>query len=235
MAKHFFVADTHLEPESKPDTWRTFLSFLDFVQQEQGNLYILGDLFDYWSNNKLVKEKYRPLLEKLGEIAKSGEVGLLAGNRDFLLKGDYLTRWGIKFWGENHRRQIGRQQVFMTHGDIFWSYDASYQRFKQLGWPALRLLDSFTPAIIANRVAENLRNKSKQVVPNKPPEARRMNENLLQEYFRQGIDLVICGHLHKPTIKDYPGNKQLVILPAWENKGGGYCLLSQGRLELVET
>ncbi len=249
--KTFFVADAHLEPETQPQSWRLFLSFLDFVQQERGNLYILGDLFDYWSNNKPIIDKYRPLLDKLGEITKNADVCFLPGNRDFLLGKKFLAQWDIKLLPTDYQEKIDDQRIFMTHGDIFWDRDKSYQRYKQIGWPLLRFLDLFMPDVIARRVAARLRNKSKKAVPDKPEQAKVMNEELVRGYFQDGVELIICGHRHKPMIKEYgdcrsklhvnpdkTGNshatKKLIILPDWRHNAGGYCLICAGKVELLD-
>lgn len=234
MTKSFFVADIHLELDTKPETWRVFRSFLDFVQSERGDLYVLGDLFNYWATNKLFENKYRPLLEKLAELAKNNKVALLIGNRDFLLKKSYLVNWGIDFLGMNCERQINNKRVFMTHGDMFCDNGPYYLSYKKIAWPAFKALDIITPGVVAHKAAKRIRQKSRLKVENKASLGLSFDEALVKEYFLSGVDLVIYGHLHKALIKRYPSNKHLVILPDWSPEGGGYCLLSNGKVELLE-
>ena len=51
MSKTFFIADVHLRVEDQ-ERQQTLLAFFDMVRQAKGDLYILGDLFDFWANNK---------------------------------------------------------------------------------------------------------------------------------------------------------------------------------------
>lgn len=231
MSKYFFVADIHLEPDEKPITWNNFLSFLDLVQNEKGTLYILGDLFNYWVNNKLIIEKYQPVLEKLEEISKSSSVYILPGNRDFLLRQDVLNCWGIKLLKENHRQKLDGIQVLMTHGDALWDQDKLYKLYRKICWPIFRFLDHFTPAAIGNKIAEKIRNASKKNKYKKPSNYK-MHEKLALNYFRDGIDVILCGHVHKAEIKQFTGGKQVISLPAWKSDSGGYCLLSEYKVEL---
>ena len=232
--KCFLVADSHLEPLKDSDTWRMFFSFLDFVGQEGADLYILGDLVDYWANNSLIRNKYKPLLDRLEQLAQARRVGVLIGNRDFLLRKSCLARRGIEFLGQVQQRCIGGRQVLMTHGDIFGEGDDSYRRFRKIGWPLLRGLDAVTPAIIANRVAEKLRRKSRKSAPPQPASGKTINDSLVQAVFEQGVDLIVCGHIHQPQVREYPAGRRLVVLPAWDARGGGYCLLSKNEVQLKE-
>ncbi|MBI5787843.1 MAG: metallophosphoesterase [Candidatus Schekmanbacteria bacterium] len=234
MGKHFLVADVHLEPEADPITWQTFFAFLDFVREQKGSLYILGDLFDYWTNNKVLKKKYQPLFEKLSAIAAANFVGILTGNRDFLLNKDYLSNRGINYWGDGARLTLEGQRLFLTHGDDLWNKDRGYTLYKRLAWPLFRCLDAVVPGVIANTVALNLRTKSRRSNGNKFYSQPPIDEQLLQKYFQSGIDLVVCGHIHTPNNREYPDGKRLIILPAWKERMGGYCLISEGRAELME-
>ncbi len=81
----YFVADIHLERNENTKRG-LFLSFVEMVKDKRGDLYILGDLFDYWANNRRVIKDNRPVLEALADLVHHGsKVSFLIGNRDLLL------------------------------------------------------------------------------------------------------------------------------------------------------
>ena len=51
----FFISDIHLD-ESRPEITQIFFDFLSSLQADA--LYILGDLFDVWTNNTIFSEEY---------------------------------------------------------------------------------------------------------------------------------------------------------------------------------
>src|SRR5262245_61633469 len=83
-----FVSDVHLggspEPEETVKRERLF-ALLDRVGQEQGSLYILGDLFDFWFEYRSVIPRAAVgTIARLDALARSGSpVRFLGGNHDF--------------------------------------------------------------------------------------------------------------------------------------------------------
>ncbi|MYD78280.1 MAG: UDP-2,3-diacylglucosamine diphosphatase, partial [Gammaproteobacteria bacterium] len=43
----YFLSDTHLSP-NQPVVYDKFLRYLRSIRKDADELYILGDLFDYW-------------------------------------------------------------------------------------------------------------------------------------------------------------------------------------------
>lgn len=233
MSKSFFISDLHLDSTQYPHITSLFLSFLKFVEQQGGDLYILGDLFDYWTNNKTTYQKNKPILESLEQLQQAGnQIGLLWGNRDFLLKADYLAKFGITLYPETHSLQLQEHRIIITHGHSLCAADTSFQRYQRLWWRIFRLFSPLVPGIIENYVAKKLRQKSQQKVAELDALEFCLSEEMIQQYFNQGFDTVICGHTHQPAIKEYSANNQLIVLPAWDNKGG-YCLLEGGEFRLL--
>ena len=87
MKPIFCVSDLHLCDRGPRDNFisrgeERFFKFLDYVQDQKGELYILGDLFDWWQCNlSAAMLAYENLL---GRLATVGEVGALwiVGNHD---------------------------------------------------------------------------------------------------------------------------------------------------------
>jgi UDP-2,3-diacylglucosamine hydrolase len=233
LNRYFFISDLHLDTIQSPRRTSLFLSFLDFVRHQQGDIYILGDLFDYWVNNRKTFQKNRPILEGLAGLRQSGcRVSLLWGNRDFLLKKNYLARFGIMLLPEIHSQTIQEYNILMTHGHCLCAEDSKFQRYRRRWWRVFRLLDLILPGELEDYAAKLIRHKSRQVVSDLTEVKLCLSEEMLQQYFNQGFDVVVCGHTHHPKIKQYPYGKRLIVLPSW-NVQGGYCLLEEGDFKLL--
>ena len=130
----YFVADVHLD---RNDTAKRslFLSFLDTVKESRGNLYILGDLFDYWANNRRVLKDNETVLDALGELSRRGsQVGFLIGNRDLLLGEKVLSRYGIDALGESSVIDLQGKSILLTHGHLLCTDDVSFQKYRKRMW-----------------------------------------------------------------------------------------------------
>ena len=84
----FVVSDLHLADRGFRDNFAVegrearFYKFLDYVEAEGGQLYVLGDLFDWWQANlsKSVRV-YQDLLARLTHVGPDGALWV-AGNHD---------------------------------------------------------------------------------------------------------------------------------------------------------
>ena len=90
-----FVSDVHVRFGDQ-GYLEAFLRFLRHVPSIARSLYIHGDLFDFYIGEKQGRlEFYRPLFDTLGQLVGDGvAVGVLAGNRDFLLDRSFQRRRG---------------------------------------------------------------------------------------------------------------------------------------------
>lgn len=228
----FFTADTHLTGGRDDPSVEVFLSFLKMVQNRSGDLYILGDLFAFWANTRRVYKRHKQVLEALGRLAETGRVGFLIGNRDFLLRKKILNRYGVELLTESYELLLGKQRLFLTHGDIFCKQDKDYQRYKRRMWRVMRFIDRFTPGFLSDYLAKRFRKKSMERIKRCDPEKLALSDSSLMEQFQRGFETIICGHIHREEIRKMGEGKKLVILPAW-NGQGGYALWEEGEISLA--
>jgi UDP-2,3-diacylglucosamine hydrolase len=229
MAKVFFVADTHLDWR-RPRRTALFLSFLDTVRAEGGDLYILGDLFDYWANNRVVFRRNHEVLEAIRCLTQVGQrVALLFGNRDLLLRERYLGRYGIRFLGETATVVEQDLTIFLAHGHTLCADDIQFQNYRRRTWPLYRALDRVLPGSIENHLAERFIFESKMAIEAQGQSRFQLSETSIRRRFDEGAHAVICGHSHRADHTVYEGGKLLFVLPAWSDKQGGYLVLNEGR------
>ena len=122
----YFVADIHLARDESAKR-HLFLSFVKMVKDKRGDLYILGDLFDFWANNRRVMNDNSNVLEALADLAHNGSrVAFLIGNRDLLLGKKMLSRYGIDYMDEQTVMTIYGKRVLLTHGHLFCTNDVIF-------------------------------------------------------------------------------------------------------------
>jgi UDP-2,3-diacylglucosamine hydrolase len=233
MSKTFFIADVHLSIDN-PIRTRLTLSFLDMVIRKEGDLYILGDLFDFWANNRQVIQSNLKVLNQLQRLTLQGrKVGYLFGNRDFLISPKVLSSFGIDFLGEEAEITLDSKRIFLTHGHMLCAADEKFLRYKQRIWPLFRFLDQILPGFIENFFAQKFIEKSKKVISSQDPSKLQFSVDRIRDCFEKGNDVIICGHAHRLD-KQVWGEYGFYALPHWGDRQGGYLLFNQSEFSLHE-
>ena len=86
----YFVSDAHLGTE-RPDRQELrqqhLVRLLHEVVTGGGNLFIVGDLFDFWIEyDRFIRADYFATLSRLAELVRGGtKVHYVSGNHDFAL------------------------------------------------------------------------------------------------------------------------------------------------------
>ena len=74
--KIYFASDNHLGSPSDNVSRlkeKKFIKWLDFIKKDASSIFLLGDLFDFWFEYKMVVPKgFTRVLGKLAEISDSG-------------------------------------------------------------------------------------------------------------------------------------------------------------------
>jgi len=228
----YFIADVHLKKDDlkKRDL---FFVFVEMVKSSGGDLFILGDLFDYWANNRRVMKDNQAVFDALCGLTQNGlRVRFLMGNRDLLLGKKVLSRYRINYLGESKRLTIQNRNLFLTHGHLLYTNDIEFQRYRKTKWPIYKVLDALLPGFIENALAKRFILKSKQVIELQEPWRLQFSEDVIERNFNQGIDAIICGHSHQAVIKEYDGDKYFIVLPYWTSEKGGYLYMEDGNFQI---
>ncbi len=228
-----FAADFHLQA-SDPEGIALACRFVDTCALRTRRIYLLGDVFDFWTSRALLRLlELRTFFDALRSAAANGtELYFLPGNRDFNLNPAVGAEIGLRVCGEDLSVRLSERSILLTHGDRFLLNDRSYQRFKKVirSAPA-RFLAQNMPGRISCALARRLRRYSSSAVARKRSMALAIVESALKECFADGFDWVICGHVHRPQRRDYDHRRSLYVLPALQ-EAGEFAVLKDGRLEL---
>jgi UDP-2,3-diacylglucosamine hydrolase len=135
--KVYFVSDFHF---GVPDHDRSlkreklFVKWLDEVRQDAIEIYLMGDLFDFWFEYKTaIPRGYIRLLGKLAELHDEGiAVHLFRGNHD-MWAFNYLTKEaGVQLHRDPEIRRFGDKVFYLAHGDGLGPGDHGYKFIKRV-------------------------------------------------------------------------------------------------------
>ena len=133
----YIVSDLHLgapNPTNSLIREKHFLAWLDFIQEDLSELYLLGDVFDFWFEYKRVVPKgFVRMLGRLGELCDAGiPVHVFAGNHD-LWYGSYLPEeLGVEVHHTPLYRNFFSQKFYLAHGDGLGPGDHGYKFMKRV-------------------------------------------------------------------------------------------------------
>lgn len=188
---------------------------LDFLRvNESDQLYLVGDIVDGWQLKRgwYWKQSHNDVVQKILRKARKGtKVTYIVGNHDEALREFLGLRFG-EILIENeavHELRDGRR-LWVTHGDLF---DGVIQYAK---WLAYLGDTAYTMALKVNDHFNYLRHKMgmsywslsqylKHRVKNAVSFITAFEEALTTEARRRGYDGVVCGHIHRPEIREIDG------------------------------
>ena len=199
--KTYFFSDVHLGLGSREDERKKELHlvrFLDAVRIDAREIFIVGDLFDYWFEYQSVVPKgYVRLLGKLAVLTDSGVgVSYLAGNHDFWMKNYLSDELGISLFAEPVERVIDGRKFYIHHGDGLLKNDTGYRILKRILRNRLNIsLFSLVHPDVTSGIARWSSRKSRAYTGKREYEGNDMVE-FAEKKIREGYDYVIMGHNH---------------------------------------
>lgn len=213
-----FVSDLHLQPSS-PSTLSLFIDFLAQQASRARQLYLLGDLFEYWAGDDDIDTPFvRSIVDALAALSASG-VALfwIAGNRDFLVGDAFAEAAGLTLLPDPYAANIAGRQIILIHGDAQCTDDVDYQAFRTQV-RSRQWQQAFLAQPLAQRkaVIEGLRSGSREAQMGKSMHIMDVNLDAIDALFAQsGAALMIHGHTHRPG-KHHHGANVRLVLPDWD-------------------
>lgn len=225
--KIYFLSDFHLGAPNHAASLareRLIVQFLDEIKHEAGEIFLVGDMFDFWYEyKKVVPKGYVRLLGKLAELTDAGiPIHFFAGNHDMWMR-DYLqTELNIPVYFEPQEFERNGKTFLIGHGDGLGPGDHGYKRLKKIFRnPVCQWLFGILPPMIGIGVADFMSRRSRaQAGDTAAIFLGEDNEWLIQyckDVLRQKhVDFLVFGHRHLPI--DY-------TLPSCDGRQGRYINL----------
>ncbi len=215
LVNPIFIADLHLSWR-KLGAARAFLRFLKTDATRYQELFILGDLFEFWLGDDTAFFA-RPVIRALQNYVRSGhKLYFMQGNRDALLGEDFAKSCAGTLLVAPQAVSYGSQNILIAHGDEWCTLDQPYQEFRKL----LRSKDfqekAFSMSFLSRLIwALRARKRSIQYKTQKTREEMDVVERVVFEKAKAlNCSFIIHGHTHKPAVHFVDGFTRLV-LPDW--------------------
>ena len=240
QAKTYLISDLHLKPE-RPDVIMAFLDFLQHGLVDAQNLYILGDLFEYWIGDDAANLIGAGLiLKKMQQVARKIPCFFIAGNRDFLVGKEFSKRSGFQILPDETLLDLHGVKTLILHGDSLCTSDVAHQQFRQeittnSDWQeeflALPIKDRIKQAKIAR--AESNRHKSQISMG-----IMDVTEDAVLNAFKNtNVTQMIHGHTHRQNVHRYSIDHQQCtryVLGDWDNTSS-VMVISQNGIQIDNT
>jgi UDP-2,3-diacylglucosamine hydrolase len=126
----WFISDLHLS-ENTPKTLVTLLRWLETIATPNCELYLLGDIFEYWVGDDYIPPCAQALALCLKKASQAGLcIFFMPGNRDFLLGKQYLKNFSGTLLPDPYPLQAHGKTICLSHGDQLCTDDLEYQAFR---------------------------------------------------------------------------------------------------------
>ena len=139
--KAYFASDFHLGFPSQEESRvreKHLLSWLDLVEQDGSDLFLLGDLFDFWFEyQEVIPKGFVRFIGRLAHLSDQGvRIHIFVGNHD-LWMADYFEREiSAKIYREPTEFQFSTSEksyrVLLGHGDGIGPGDYGYKFLKRI-------------------------------------------------------------------------------------------------------
>jgi len=135
--KIYFASDFHLGvPDKERSLTREKLAvkWLDEIKHDAAEIYLMGDLFDFWFEYKhAIPKGFTRVLGKIAEINDAGiPIHLFTGNHDMWMY-DYLPEeLGVTIYREPVIKTFNGKKFYLGHGDGLGPGDHGYKFIKKV-------------------------------------------------------------------------------------------------------
>ncbi len=202
-----FIADSHYN--FKREALCELLSNIDNGSLKCSQLFLMGDIFDFLSNEiSYFKIKNKELINLIQNISTKIEVFYFEGNHDFNLSRLFPQAFVIPRDHQPFSMKLDDKSVELSHGDIFAgeTYDIFCKIIRnKVVLSLLNILD--IQNLISKTTEKRLANKS---ICNKIKDFKYIVQKRIDNY---KADIVIEGHYHEGKSYTF-GKRKYINIPS---------------------
>ncbi len=228
MAKNiYFASDFHLGTpdyaESRAREAR-IVSWLNLIKPTCSELFLMGDIFDFWFEyEKVIPKGFIRLQGKLAEMADAGiKIYFFKGNHDMWVR-DYFTKEiGLEIISDEFQMERNGKKFYLHHGDGLGPGDRKYKMLRKIF--RSRLCQWLFARIHPNLgigIANGWSRKSRAAGSEKEVFLGEEKEWLAiyakEQLQKQHIDYFIFGHRHLPLDIQLNDHSRYVNIGEWLN------------------
>ena len=226
---------------SRTETYEKCLQFLDSIQSDAEELYLLGDLFEYWIGDDAVDiVGHRPFVTAMQNLSANGiRILVMHGNRDFLLGNQFTNQFNGTLIPDPYVIKINGQSVLLMHGDSLCTDDIEHQKYRKIV-----LSPEWQQQILQLDIAERqrraieMRSQSENTKTSKSMEIMDVNLDAVKSVMREyKSKILVHGHVHKANVHavEIDGEKALrYVLGDWDSGNDAILKVdSEGKFHLL--
>ncbi|MDE6716365.1 MAG: UDP-2,3-diacylglucosamine diphosphatase [Muribaculaceae bacterium] len=224
------------------DNEKMLCAWLDSIKHDAKDLYMLGDVLDYWYEYKYVVPKgHIRFFGKLAELADSGvKIHWFIGNHDIWLFDYFQKEIDIEIIDGEKVVEIDGKRFFLAHGDGVGKQSLGFrfirsifrnkvcQFFYSAIHPRWTIPFAFSWSSHSRKTGESSDRYAQDTA--QALEAYRVFANEYnQEHTERPIDYFIFGHLHTLVNEKLNSGASLIVLGDWI-KLFSYAKFSNGEM-----
>jgi UDP-2,3-diacylglucosamine hydrolase len=207
----YFISDVHLGlglREEEREKENRLLALFEHILPKTDELFIVGDLFDFWFEYRTVIPKgfHRTLAALQAFTDRSIPVKYLVGNHDCWMAGFFSDELGIEIHMAPFETHIQGRRVYLHHGDGLATKDLGYRLIK----PVLRNRAAFQlyrwlHPDLGVPLARGSSHTSRTYTAHKDYGEEEGLLKFARARFLEGSEIVVMGHRHKPSFTEIDG------------------------------
>jgi UDP-2,3-diacylglucosamine hydrolase len=235
---YFFISDIHLGLQDKVQEdakEKKLISFFKFAETNCDELFIVGDLFDYWFEYRRVYQKgfYRTLAALKDLSERNIKLHYFIGNHDFLHRDFFENEFGAIMYADGLSIGLNGKKFFIAHGDGMVSNDIGYNILKWvLRNKFFQSLYSLLHPDLGISIASKTSKSSRAYTDKKDYGEVDGLYEAAKKKIDEGYDFVLFGHLHKRIWQTYKqGN--YINFGSWLDKPC-YGIFKDQKFEIVD-
>lgn len=227
--KIYFASDFHLGLPAGTDPSereKRVVKWLQMVAPDASEIYLLGDVFDFWWEYKHVVPKgFTRFLGTISSLTDSGlPVHFFTGNHDMWIGNYLVNECGVIVHNSPFVTSFNNKRFYLAHGEGLGTNDKAYKvllwifrnRFLQ------KLYSAVHPFIgmelgqmwsLNSRIGKGI---SLEFLGEEKEDLFRHSKNILE---KEKIDYFIYGHRHLPMTSKLEKGAVLTILGDWIGNG----------------
>ena len=206
---YYFISDIHfglLNREAEIERELSFVRFLYSIKDSAKELYLLGDLFDYWFEYKRVIQKgYFRTFTALNDLVRGGtKIHYIIGNHDFMHRDFFEKEVGVKLYQAEIEKEIEGAKFFLGHGDGLVKNDLGYLMLKKVfRSKTAQTLYSFLHPNLGIKIASRTSKTSRSYTEKKDYGEEDSLFEFAKKKIDAGFDYVVLGHTHRMRLEKY--------------------------------
>lgn len=224
----YFASDFHLGSPNHEESRKRedrILRWLDFIEPTCAELFLMGDIFDFWFEYRMVVPKgFVRLQGKLASMTDAGiKVWFFKGNHDMWVNDYFKKEMGIEIVSDELIIDRNSKRFYLHHGDGLGPGDRKYKLLRKVfRSPFCQWLFSILPPTLGLGIANWWSGSSKVAKSDSDEAFEHVDKEWLAIYAKemlldQHFDYFVFGHRHLPLDISLNAKSRYINLGEWMN------------------